>query len=139
MNNIYEVKLAATVNGKKQSKRVTYTYLTDALSCTEAESRVIESTSELHKEPQVLSVKKYKVAEIFQIGAGDKWYKAKINYLETTVKGKDKKVAYIYLTCAASLDEARDNFHAGMKGTMSDWELDNIGETKIMDFIKYSK
>lgn len=31
-----------------------------------------------------------------------------------------------------------DNFNEGMKGTVSDYEIENVAETKIMDVYPYS-
>lgn len=43
------------------------------------------------------------------------------------------------LVQANNIQEAKDNLTEGMKGTMADYEIAKIEETKIMDVFKYEK
>lgn len=48
----------------------------------------------------------------------------------------EKKTATYILVQASSFKEAYDNFIHGMKGTMADYEIEAITETKLVDVYK---
>lgn len=118
--------------------KVTDPYLVDALSCTEAEARVVEEITPFTSEFNVLNVGKTKIAEIFWNEGGDKFYKVKVNFITIDEKtaAEKRKASYI-LVQASDLDEALRNFHNGMKGTMADYEVESIAETKYVDVFRY--
>lgn len=115
-----------TETGK--SVKVTDPYLVDALSCTEAEARVVEEITPFCNDFNVLNVGKTKISEIFWSEGGDKFYKVKVNFI-------DEKT-YI-LVQASNFAEALANFNEGMRGTLADYEIEGINETKIVDVYKY--
>lgn len=122
-------------------KKVTEPYLADALSCTEAEARVTEVTEELQPfisgDFRISSVVTTKIAEIFWDETGDKFYKVKINFITLDEKtATEKKTASYILVQASSFKEAYDNFIDGMRGTMADYEIEAITETKLVEVYK---
>ena len=116
-------------------KKVNEPYLVDALTFTEAESRIIEEiTPYISGEFSISAVKKTKIAEIFFDETGDRFYMAKVNFITLDEKsGSEKKVANFILVQASDFDDAVKNFKKGMEGTMSDFELVSLAETMIMD------
>mgnify|MGYP002515746009 CR=1 FL=1 len=123
-----------TENG--QQKAVTEPYLVDALSFTEAEARITEEITPFISggEFKVTAVKRTNTAEIFRDENGDRWYKVKVNFITIDEKtAVEKKTANYMMVQAADFKTAYDNFMAGMKGTMSDFEIASITETAIMD------
>lgn len=121
------------------SKKVTEPYLVDALSCSEAEARVIE---ELHPyvsgDLNVTSTAKTKVAEVFGQYDGDKYYRVKVNFITLDEKtAAEKRTASYIITQAVDFRNALENFLDGMKGTMADFEIESISETKIVDVYPY--
>lgn len=121
-----------------QQKTVTEPYLIDALSFTEAEARIIEEiTPFISGEFKVTAVKRTNIAEIFWNEAGDRWYKVKVNFITIDEKtAVEKKTANFIMVQAEDFKSAFENFMAGMKGTMSDFEIASISETLIMDVYK---
>lgn len=119
-------------------KTVTEPYLADALSCTEAEARVTEELQPfLCGEFRISSVVTTKIAEIFWDESGDRFYKVKVNFITLDEKtATEKKTASYILVQASSFKEAYDNFIEGMRGTMADYEIEQICETKIVDVYK---
>ena len=114
--------------------KVTDPYLVDALSCTEAEARVTEEITPFTSEFNVLSVNKTKISEIFWNETGDKFYKVKVNFITIDEKtAVEKKKASFTLVQAADFEAALDGFNKGMKGTIADFEIESIIETKIID------
>lgn len=125
-----------TESGKAQ--KVTDLYLVDALSCTEAEARVVEEITPLYSEFNVLSVNKTKISEIFWNETGDRFYKVKVNFITLDEKtGAEKRSASYILVQASAFVEALHNFTDGMRGTMADYEIEAISETKIVDVYEY--
>lgn len=136
MNNWYEcrVKFEKTLENGTQ-KKVTEVYLVDAMSFTEAENRIIEEmTPFISGEFEVTAVKKDRIAEMFIDPEGDKWYRAKVMFITLDEKsGAEKKSASTMLVQAKDFKMAVKNLEDGMKGTMSDWEINTLSETVIMD------
>lgn len=124
-----------TESGK--TVKVTDPYIVDALSCTEAEARVVEEITPFCNDFNVLSVNKTKISEVFW-SEGDKFYKVKVNFItidEKTVA--EKRSASYILVQASDFAEALKNFNEGMRGTLADYEIEAIIETKIVDVYKY--
>ena len=116
-------------------KKVNEPYLVDALSFTEAESRIIEAIKPyISGEFSVSAVKKTKIAEIFFNENGDRYYMVKVNFISLDEKsGVEKKSASFILVQASTFGDALDNFLAGMKGSAADYEIASIAETPLMD------
>ena len=124
-------------------KKVTETFLVDALSFTEAEARIIEErTPYISGDFSVTAVKRTKIAEIFFDDAeeADRWYMVK--YLITTIDEKptevgkpavEKKTSVLTLVQAGNFRGALDAFLKGMKDTLMDYEIASIAETPLLD------
>lgn len=141
MNNYFEcaIKYEKTA---EEGKIVTVTekYLVDALTFSEAESSIIEEMKPfISGSFAVKSIKRLKINELFLQAEGDKYFKAKVNFIILDEdKGTEKKIASPMLISAFNLKEARENLVDGMKGTMADYEVESITETKIIDYFKFN-
>jgi len=113
------------------------TFLVDALSFTEAEARIIkERTPYISGEFNVSAVKKTKISEIFfdESDAADKYYMVKCMFITIDEKtAAEKKTASLMLVQASDIQNALDNFNAGMKDTLSNIEVAEVKETPILD------
>ena len=116
-------------------KKVNEPYLVDALTFTEAESRIVEEMKPfISGEYSISSEKKTKISEIFFNESGDRYYLVKVNYITLDEKsGTEKKTATLILVQASDFEDALKNFQEGMKGTMGDYEIASITETPLMD------
>lgn len=116
-------------------KKLNIPYLVDALSFTEAEARIIEEVRPfISGEFSVSAIKKTKIAEIFRNETGDRWYNVKVEFISIDERtATEKKTASHFLVQACDFRNALENFVDGMKGTMADFEIASITETKIMD------
>ena len=138
MANYFEVKITfdkTLENGKE--KKVTECYIVDAVSFTDAEAKVIHHVQDVITGLfEVKSIRKYKVAEIVPMGSGDTYFKCKLNFITLEEKsGLEKKTAVNMLVNATTLDVAKSNLVNHMKGTMADYSIEKIEETKIIDVI----
>lgn len=136
MANWFECKVAyhkMVENGMQ--KKVTDTFLVDALSFTEAEARVIEEvTPFVSGEMDVASVKKTKISEIFRDDSADKWYLVKVAFITIDEKtAQEKRAISQILVAGSNFKGAYDNFMEGMKGTMADFDIVTLSETNILD------
>lgn len=116
-------------------KRVTESYLVNALSFTEAEARIIqEQTPFISGDFTIPAIKKTNIAEIFRDNRCDKWWLVKYNLITIDEKSaKERRTAVCVMVQADSQQGATDSFNEGMKGTMADFEIEKVAETKIMD------
>ena len=123
------------------NKKVTEPYLVDALSFTEAESRIIEEiTPYMTGEFVVSGVARANYSELFFTDeeSADKWYKCKLYFITLDEKtGIEKKEATNVLVQASDLKDAIKKLDEGMKGTMADYEIAAVSETAIMDVYPY--
>lgn len=119
-------------------KKVSESYLVDALSFTEAEARIIEEqTPFMSGEFSVSAVKRSKISEIFWDDSADRWYLIKVAFITIDEKtAAEKKTTTLILVAAKNFKEALDNFLEGMKSTLADFEIVSITETQIMDVYK---
>ena len=122
------------------AKRVTESYLVDALSFAEAEARILrEVTAYVRGEFNVSAVKKSNVQEIFrnkiEYEDEQKWYKAKVAFItldENTMS--EKRTIAVYMVQAPDFHNALENFIECMKKeTMEDFMIVGIEETTILD------
>ena len=123
-------------------KKVTESYLVDALSFTEAEERFLQEIEPIMSgEYSVSDIKRAKISELFESidTIDDKWYKAKVAYIAyDEKKGVEKRTNQIMLIQAKDLRVAVQNLDKGMQGTMGDWDIISIAETPIMDIFKFT-
>lgn len=116
-------------------KRVTEAYLIDALSFTEAETRIIkERTPYISGEYTIPAIKKTVITEIFPDDTAEKWWLVKYNLITLDEKtARERRTAVHVMVQADSQQQATDNFNRGMKGTMADFEIEKVAETKIIE------
>ena len=136
MNSWFEckVKYDKEIEGGMQ-KTVSEPYMVDALSFTEAESRILEEMRPfISGEFTVANIKRVKISELFFDESGDRWYKCKVNFISLDENsGIEKKTAQYMIVRATDIDDAKATLNDGMKGTMTDYQVEAITETKIMD------
>lgn len=119
-------------------KKVNEPYLVDALTFTEAESRITEEQRPfISGEFDVAAVKRSRIAEIAFNDEGDKWYLAKVAFITVDEKsGVEKRSIAQILVQASGFKSAFDNLLAHMKGTMADYDIVSISETPLIDVYK---
>ena len=142
MNNWFECKIKyekTTDDGKIAS--VNENYLVDALSFTEAESRIIEEMKPfISGEFSVSGIKRARISELFPSDdeEADKWYRCKMFYLTIDEeKGIEKRTGVTMLVQAADLKGALEGLVKGMETYMGDYEIASIAETTLMDVYPY--
>ncbi len=122
-------------------KKVTETYLVDALSFTEAEKRFLEEIEPfMSGEFVVTDIKRAKISELFESEdlQADRWFKAKVAFITIDEKTeKEKRTVQTMMVQAAEFKDALQNLEKNMAGTLGDYVVTSIAETKIMDVYRY--
>ena len=122
-------------------KKVTETYVVDALSFGEAEKRILEEmASYVSGEIEVCGLKIAPYKEIFFADSdmADRWYVAKLAFITIDEKtDKEKKTRACYLVNAGNINAAIKNIGEVMAGTMIDYDTLNVSETQILDVFEY--
>ena len=124
-------------NGK--TKKVTELYLVDACSFAEAEGRITkEMKPYISGDFDVVTIKRTNYSEIVENDAGDKYFKAKLMFITMDEKsGKEKKQAVHFIVRATDINNAHALVVEHMKGSVMDYEIATLDETKIMDLFRY--
>lgn len=140
MDNWYECKVRlerAAEDGKR--KRVSETYLVNAINCTEAETRVVRELAPGSIDaPVVINLKRANYAEMFTAGIdADRWYKVKCLFVTIDERGQEKRTPNTMLVQATDLEDAVARFNQGMKDSMSTYELHTVQESGIVDVFPY--
>jgi hypothetical protein len=124
-------------NGRE--KKVSETYLLDAVSFTEAESRIYkELETMVSGEFAVSKIAKTKISEIIPSDNGDRWYKARVAFITVDDEsGKEKRVMQNILVFSDNIKSVYDQIIAAMQGMMADFEISGINESTILDVYPY--
>ena len=122
-------------------KKVTETYLVDALSFTEAEKRFIEEiTPFMSGEFIVTDIKRARLSDLFDSDDlnDDRWFRARIAFITIDEKsGVEKRTAQNVLIQANDFHKAINRLDEGMKGTLGEWVIVTVTETAIIDVFKF--
>ena len=141
IQNWFEAKIQYEKIGTEDAKqkKATDTYLIDAVNFTDAEARAIEVVRPfMSGEFTVSNLKRTKLYEIFDYPTGDRWFKVKVLFvILDPEKGVEKRIPSTMLVQAEDIKQARERLEESMKGTMSDYEVASISDTKILDVIPY--
>lgn len=123
------------------NKKVTELYVVEAISFTEAESRIVEEMSQyISGEYEVKDIKKAKYKEIWLSDdvSADRYYKAKLQFITLDEKsGKEKRSNFVSLVEASTLNNAIKGIDEVMGKTAIDYTSVEAKETKIIDVIEY--
>ena len=124
-----------------QNKKVIEQYVVDAFSFSEAEEFIAEEMSHyVSGEFDVKAIAPAAYGEIFfsDIDTDDKWFKARLAFITIDEKTeKEKRSSVTYLVQAHSVNGAVKHVDEVMGGTMIDYEIAAITETKIMDVFEH--
>lgn len=122
-----------------EQKVVTETYLLDAISYTEAETRINEEMQTYTSEEfKITNIKVANYSEIHPVENSDRWYKSKVSLIAFDEEsGKERKSNIYLLVQGNDLKEAFNNTNAAMKGTLGDYTIPAIAESPVMDVFPY--
>jgi len=127
------------VDGNGVYKVTTESYIIDALSFSEAESRFTKEMSEyISEEFKIVNIKVTNFVEIHPSDGKDIWFKSKVSLIAYCEESGKEKKSNIYILVQA--DDAKDAYESTVKimgNSLGDYSIPMISETKIMDVFPY--
>lgn len=141
-SNWFEVKMRYDkVHEDGYEKKVTESYVVEALSFGEAEKTAMEFLgSYVSGEIQVVNINPMKFQEVFfnEQESCDRYYKAVLQFITIDEKTeREKHTQVYYLVQASSFDNCKDTIRTIMDGTMIDYQIASVSETKVIDVIEH--
>jgi hypothetical protein len=140
MQTWFECKIKyvkVTESGKEQT--VTENFLLDAVSFTDAETRMMRQMEQMAKgEFSVTDIKKSRIAEVFPFDNGEWWFKATINLVTVDEKaGKEKKLRTYYLVMADDIKEALERLGESLSYLVIPYVVSSLAVSTIADVFPY--
>jgi hypothetical protein len=121
-----------------KQKVVTESYLIDAVSYTDAEARLYKTVSGDTPDFEVAGLRPMRLADVFFVDGGDKWYKAKVVFTTDDEKtGKEKKVVSQMLINAETVKQAHERLEESLKTILMPYEITDINLTPILEVVPY--
>ncbi len=121
--------------------RVSEIYLLDAMSYTEAESRIIrEMESITSGDFWITRLKKSNVTEVVEStdANDDRWYKAKVAIIDADkVSGREKRSFLYYLVAASDVSRALENLNKALETFMVPWKVVSVSDSHVSDIFPY--
>ena len=138
----FEVKMRyEKVHEDGYEKKVTESYVVEALSFGEAEKTAIEFLGGyVSGEIQVVNINPMKFQEVFfnEQESCDRYYKAILQFITIDEKTeREKHTQVYYLVQASSFDNCKDTIRTTMDRTMIDYQIASVSETKVIDVIEH--
>ena len=123
-------------------KKVSESYLVDALSFTEAEKRIIKEVRPFVSvgELEVVNIRRARIAELFlnEEAEDDRYFRAKVNFITVDEKsGSEKKTSATMIVKSDSLPNAVTELKAQLDSQMASYEIAAVTETQILDVFQY--
>jgi len=120
-------------------RNVNDNYLMDAVSYTDAESRIFEIMKEVTRgDFQVMNIKRSNVSEVIAKNDGEWWYKAKINMITIDEEaGKEKKSTQYILIMANDIHDALKQLEEGLSYMLVPYVTTALQLSTISDVFPY--
>lgn len=136
-----KVKYRKMDEASGMQKVKTEPFLVDAISYTEAESRITEEMAAYLMDSDEIKITNIKVAnyaEIHPFENADRWFKSRVSLIAYDEEsGKERKTNLYLLVQANDVKEAFENTVSTMKDTMGEYTIPAISESPIMDVFPY--
>lgn len=120
-------------------KQVTEAFLIDAVSYTDAESRIYEALEQnIAGEFAVTAITKSNISEVINYEDSDYWYKCKVTY--ATVDGdsdKEVKINTYFLVAAEDVRQAFVRVEDNLSSMLVPFEIPSITKTNIVEVYPY--
>ncbi len=122
-----------------RERKVSENYLVDAVSFTDAETRIIQQLETMVRgEFNVENIKKSNIVEIFPHEDGEWWYKAKIGLVTIDEKaGKEKKINNYFLVAADDLKQALLRLEDALSYILVPYQTVSLALSTISDVFPY--
>jgi hypothetical protein len=128
------------VSESGKENMVTENFLLDAVSFTDAETRMIKQMQEMVKKGEfsVIDIKKSKIAEVFPFDDGEWWFKVTINLVTIDEEaGREKKLRTYYLIMADDINEVLKRLDESLSYLVIPYVVTAVAVSTIVDVFPY--
>jgi hypothetical protein len=127
------------VDDDGRERKVSESYLVDAVTFTDAETRIIRQLQSMVRgEFTVENIKKSNIVEIFPNEQGEWWYKAKIGIVTIDENaGKEKKINNYFLVAADDMKQALQRLEEGLSYILVPYQTTSLAVSTIVDVFPY--
>lgn len=135
-------ELAVGTNNEslQKQKTVSESYLIDAVSYTDAESRLYGIVADNTPDFQITGLRPMRLSDVFHLETGEKWYKCKVVYTtEDERSGKEKKVVNVMLINAETVKEAYERIQESLKTMLVPFDITDVNLTPILEVVPYEE
>lgn len=124
-----------------KQKTVTEAYLVDAVSYTDAETRLYQEIAANTPDFEITNISRIKLADVFHNeGGGETWFKVKAMFITDDEKtGKQKKTPSLMLVNAETPKQAYERVEVSLKTALDPFEITDVNTTKILDIFPYTE
>ena len=143
MNYWFECKVSYERQADSMGmKKVSESYLVDALSFTEAEKRITKEIRPFVSvgELEVVNIRRARIAELFlnDEAEDDRYFRAKVNFITVDEKsGSEQKTSATMIVKSDSLPNAVTELKAQLDSQMASYEIASVTDTQILDVFQY--
>lgn len=140
MQTWFECKVKyVKVDDDGRERKVNEVYLVDAVTFTDAETRIIQQLQTMVRgEFSVDNIKKSNIVEIFPHEEGEWWYKAKIAIVTIDENaGKEKKINNYFLVAADDIKQALQRLEDGLSYILVPYQTTSLAVCNIVDVFPY--
>lgn len=137
----YEVKIKfPEANEVGEVKEVNRSFLIDAMSFTEAETRMVELARERDfQDPTIKAITYSRINKVINEvqGDDDKFFNVTVTYVEETDEGKKKNYHLYYLVRAGVPEETVPFIDQDWAGSTIEWKVTQIKESPIVEVVNH--
>lgn len=140
MQTWFECKVKyVKVDDDGRERKVSEAYLVDAVTFTDAETRIIQQLQTMVRGEFIIdNIKKSNIIEIFPHEDGEWWYKAKIAIVTIDENaGKEKKINNYFLVAADDIKQALQRLEEGLSYVLVPYQATSIAVCNIIDVFPY--
>lgn len=122
-----------------RERKVSETYLIDAVTYTDAEARIIAQLATMVRgEFVVKQITQTNIVEIFPHEVGQWWFVGKISIVTIDEKaGKEKKISNQFLIAADDIKQALKRLEEGLSYVMVPFQITSLAVSNIIDVFPY--
>ena len=140
MQTWFECKVKyVKIDDDGRERKVNEVYLVDAVTFTDAETRIIQQMQTMVRgEFMVDNIKKSNIVEIFPHENGEWWFKAKIGIITIDENaGKEKKINNYFLVAADDIKQALQRLEEGLSYVLVPYQTTSLAVSTIVDVFPY--
>lgn len=140
--NWFEAKVKyVKVEEDGKEKKVSELYLLDAVSYTEAESRITEELRKMIKGNfNIVGLKKSNITELVESNDenDDKWFRSTVAIIDADqISGKEKKSNQYFLVAGSDINSALSNLQKSLSTYVVPFEIPSVKDTNFVDVFPY--